>query len=435
MSASPSKRNGLVEFQKKLFNSRFFTVSILLHLIFILAFGGTVLFTQIAEPPDFTGDGDGGNFLSDTNSVEMPPDTMPIEQPPTFEVQPTNIQNNSPIDVITTSAPINPQFSLPQMMPQNLAPTSTDIAKIAPPPVSNKVLTADQARQIAAFTGNWVRGGKGGVGSNPRDMEFEFTAYLAKYGDPRDRTRGGDWASTNRIKDGKIVTGSLPNLLYFMNKKSRNRIKAHPNAVPLDLSSDEIFSKNPPFIFFTGHRDFVLSDREVENLRKYIMLGGAIWGDSSLPGRRSRFDIAFRREMRRIISDADKDWEVLPPTHPIYTKTPYFSNIKAPPSGINFYQEPLYALKYVDEIAILYTANDYGDMWQFGLTEKDEFDTGRDEKGMFVAINPTLWEWRNTYIRNISPASVVASYQFGTNIVIHLLTRWQDKVRNVPSGL
>jgi len=105
------------------------------------------------------------------------------------------------------------------------------------------------------------------------------------------------------------------------------------------------------------------------------------------------------------------------------------------PAGLNFYREPVYALKIYDEIAVIYTANDYGDMWQFGLDEHGEIDMRRDEHGNFVAINNTMWEMRDVYIRNINPASLMASYKFGTNIVLHLLTRWEEKMRNVPRGL
>ncbi len=35
-------------------------------------------------------------------------------------------------------------------------------------------------------------------------------------------------------------------------------------------------SKMPPFIFFTGHKDFVLTDDEVHNLQAYLQNGGAI---------------------------------------------------------------------------------------------------------------------------------------------------------------
>ena len=98
---------------------------------------------------------------------------------------------------------------------------------------------------------------------------FKFTAYLAKY-------HGGDWDSTVRVNaDGKIAKGSLPNLLYIIRKWSRDRIDAEPDAVPLDLASDAMFTGKPPFIFFTGHQDFKLTDKEVENLQKYLQLGGA----------------------------------------------------------------------------------------------------------------------------------------------------------------
>ncbi len=132
----------------------------------------------------------------------------------------------------------------------------------------------------------------------------------------------------------------------------------------------------PPFVFFTGHRDFKLTDKEVENLQKYLQLGGCVWGDSSLPGNRSRFDIAFRREMKRVLPDQDIAWETLPPDHPIYTQT-YFPEIKAVPRGMNFYQEPVYALKHFGEVAVIYTANDYGDMWQIGLNEQGQYDTAQ----------------------------------------------------------
>ena len=47
--------------------------------------------------------------------------------------------------------------------------------------------------------------------------------------------------------------------------------------MPLDLSSDEIFQKKPPFIWFTGHRDFKLTEKEVANLGEYLRRGGCIW--------------------------------------------------------------------------------------------------------------------------------------------------------------
>ena len=160
-------------------------------------------------------------------------------------------------------------------------------------------------------------------------------------------------------------------------------------------------------------------------------MGGAIWGDSSVPGRNSRFDLAFRREMKRVLPDKDKDWEELPKNHPILDpRQAYFSEIKDVPPGINFYQEPIYALKIYGEIAVIYTANDYGDMWQIGLTDDGEIDMRRNphDPGLFVATN-------NDLLKNLTKESVTTSYKFGTNIVLHLLTRWESKVKNASTAL
>jgi len=444
--ATSSPRNKLAEFQRRLFASRFFTISVLLHFILVLTVGTTKLVRQAMEVPDFHGDpGDGGNsFVAEEVENMAPPEqtTPPDQQVQQFEVStPTASTEAASMDVITAAGAADASFSLPSFPGMSVSPTATTFVQAAGPtgPIGTNIsapvgkLTRAQAIAIRDFTGGWARNAKGssGPGGNPRQREFVFTAYLAKY-------KGGDWNSTNVIgKDGKITKGSLPNLLYLMNKQSNKRIEALPHAMPLDLSSDEIFTIKPPFIFFTGHRDFVLTEKEVENLRKYVTLGGCIWGDSSLPGNRSRFDIAFRREMRRVIPDKDKDWEVLPPNHALYTKRAnlYYPEVTTPPPGINYYAEPVYALKFVNEVAVIYTANDYGDMWQVALNADWKYDTSRDEKHQFVAMSDRLWYWRDVYYRNISEESVGLTYKFGTNLVIHLLTRWEDHVRSIPAGL
>jgi len=136
--------------------------------------------------------------------------------------------------------------------------------------------------------------------------------------------------------------------------------------------------------------------------------------------------------MKRVIPDVDKEWEPLPLNHPIFTQT-YFPEIKEVPPGLNYYREPLYALKIYGEVAIIYSANDYGDMWQIGLNEQGQVDMRKNEKQSFVAINDVIWNNRETYIRNISPESLAVTYKFGTNVVIHLLTRWETKTRTASS--
>jgi hypothetical protein len=412
--------------RKRLINSRFFTVSCLLHLVFVLTFGGTVLFNKYVEPPDFTG-GEPGGFVSGDEVAQPPPQQQPLEQQPTFTVTSPSAQTS--LEAITTSAPSQAAFSLPQIITPTIAPgMSTGMQPTSPNmSVTAPGLTKEIAAGIRDFSSGWTKKGDGGPGTSLKTREFQFTAYLAKYS-------GGNWNSTVTVRDGKITEGSLMNLLFVMCKLTRDKVKADPQPLPLDLSSNEIFSIKPPFIILTGHRDFVLTDLEVQNLQKYIRLGGCVWGDSSVPGRRSRFDLAFRREMRRVVPDADKDWEEIPANHPIFTKT-YYPEIKEVPAGMNYYREPLWCLKIFGEIAILYTPNDYGDMWQFGLTEKWVFDTRADEHHNMVAMNDAMWHRRDLYFHNLDEKAVKATYMFGTNIVVHLLTRWEDKVRNVPKSL
>ena len=429
-----SNRGGrsLRELQRKLFNSRFVTISVLLHVVVVVTFGGTYLFKHYVEQEDFKAPGE----LVQTTLEKLPerPKDNTLNQPPGGPQGPTLITRKDdtgkipPIDIVRPTNP--PLFPMP---PGSISPERGIVRgpeKFAPPPGNRPPLTMEQIKEIRKFT-QWIDPTTRRPGTGIRDAKIDFTAYLAKYS-------GGDWASTNQISgDGKIVKGSLPNLLYLMSNLSRNRINASPNAEPLDLSSDEIFAKRPPFIFFTGHRDFVLTEKEVANLQKYIMLGGCIWGDSSLPGQRSRFDLAFRREMRRVISDADKEWKALDPRHPIFTNTrnQYYPEINKVPAGVNFYKEPVYALEFAGEVAVLYTANDYGDMWQIALDSQAKPDWSRDEKGNLIAMNQSIWDRQNTFYRNATLDPVFNSYKFGTNIVMHLITRWQDRLANVPVGL
>ncbi len=131
--------------------------------------------------------------------------------------------------------------------------------------------------------------------------------------------------------------------------------------------------------------------------------------------------------MRRVIPDVDKKFEPLPANHPIFTNN-YYPEIKSAPPGLNFYQEPVYALRIFGEIAILYTANDYGDMWQVGLGADGKIDLGSDETGKKVAVNLNIWEQRGVYLHNLDQESLERSFRFGINVVTHLLTRWDNKV-------
>lgn len=409
----------------KINQSRFFTVSLGLHILLIVIFGGTVLYQAVQEPPDFEGEGGGFVAAGEAQSAPQPQQVAPTQT--NFTVTAPTHQSN-PMQAITaaTAAPLD--FTMQSVIaPPVTAPTTIDAAAVAPQamPTTGAGMTAADAAAIGEFSGNWGSGRGSGTGTGIRQREFEFVAFLARY-------EGGNWNSTVQVRNNEVVRGSLPNLLYYISKVSNNRIKTNErNVKVIRLDSDELFSAKPPFIFLTGTRDFTLTEKEVENLRKYVRMGGAIWGDSSVPGQRSRFDIAFRREMRRVIPDRDQDWEPLPANHAIYQRG-YFPEIKEPPPGLNYYKEPVYALRIFGEVAIIYTANDYGDMWQIGLTADGKVDLGRDRSGQPVATNLSIWDNRNVYMNNVTEESVRRTYEFGINVVTHLLTRWEDKVRSAP---
>ena len=430
---APEKIKLLDRLIDKFNNSRLFTISFVLHVLLIVIFGGTVLFEAMQEPPDFEG-GEGG-FLAAGEEVATPPSAAQVQpQETTFTVSTPTVQNTTVAAITTTGQnPLN--FSMDAIITPSamVKPTSTAVAAATAPSASIGAagMSSAVAGQIRDFTGGWGKGTGSGTGT--RQREFEFTAFVAKYS-------GGNWNSVFRVVDG-IPQGALPNLLEFMSKESREKIKTNYSKVePIQLDSDKLFAVKPPFIFFTGSRDFVLTEKEVANLQKYLRLGGAIWGDSSVPGRGSRFDIAFRREMKRVMPDKDKEFEELPANERMFGAAPYFTEVKQQPPGLNYYDEPVYVLRYFGEISIIYTANDYGDMWGFGIKQKGprewEINLDRDARNAPVALDWQLYLNSGLYIHNVNPlppmAGLLDTYKFGTNMILHLLTRWEDKLRSVP---
>lgn len=426
----PEDQTFLDKVVEKLSNSRFFTISFVLHVLLIILLGGTVLFEAMQEPPDFEG-GEGG-FLAAGEQVAAPPPAAPSQpKETTFTVSTPTVANNT-VAAITTTAqnPLNftmDAIVVPTAIVQPTATTTAATAVSSAPPGASG-MSAGDAAAIGAFTGGW--GKATGSGTGTRQREFAFTAYIAKYS-------GGNWDSTINKRNKQ---GSLPNLLEFMGKESKDKIKTdYKHVEAIDLGSDKIFATKPPFIFFSGSKDFVLTPAEVENLRKYVRMGGAIWGDSSVPGRGSAFDIAFRREMKRVMPDKDKDFEPLDPSDPLFRKNPYFTEVKKQPAGLNYYDEPVYVMRMFGEISIIYTANDYGGMLQFGVKNDGKswvINNDVDERGYRVALDWNLYINSGIYIHNTDPnppmTSILDTYRFGTNMVIHLLTRWEDKVRAAP---
>lgn len=408
-------RNFMASCRDRLARSRFFTVSLTFHLLLIVFIGQQIITRY--EPPEVVPNGE----IRRADVPEQAPKPS-IPAPPNYDPAKDVTQQLQEISKFPSSV-------LPPALPTPIIVDGSGPFSPATPGVPNSPLLPSGPTNPAPNLGSLTPAERKDIqqtleiwrpkGSGPN--EFSFTAYIGKY-------QGGNWASTVRLTNGEITAGSLPNLLYAMSKWSKNRIKTNERQVKaIALDSDELLTVRPPFVFLTGTRDFKLTEKEIENLRNYIRIGGAIWGDSSVPGRRSAFDHAFKREMQIVLKGNAEKFEKLPASHPVFTDG-YFAKVKQLPAGINNYQEPVEVLRWGGEIAVIHTTNDYGDMWQVGLDKEGQIDLSRDAGGQYVAMNPTLWENRGTYVRNIDQPAVEQAYRFGINMVVHLLTRWENKV-------
>ncbi len=413
----------LAAVRDRLAESRFFTISLTLHALLIVVLATVVVVRPLTPPePEFVSSGPDFVERGESNPAPLLDKAPPVPQPKEFTPQPAGPSPQDFARVLDTAKPdALERFTVPSPAQGPTVSDAFGTREVFEPgkPCVNLPpgLTAGELKEIGKFTDYRIpgRSSKG---------EYEFTAYIGRY--------KGNWHSTVRLHNGQITAGSLPNLLSITSRWTKDRLKTNERnvkAIPLD--SDEIFTTRPPFIFLTGTQDFRLTDREVENLRKYIRLGGAVWGDSSVPGRRSAFDIAFEREMKRVLG-GDQVFEALPDNHPIFTQG-YFPKVKALPEGLNYYREPVRVLRWGGEIAVIQTRNDYGDMWQIGLTKDGKFDLSRNIHGQYVAMNSTLWANRGVYVRNIDQPAVEQAYRFGINVIFHLITRWEARTARLTA--
>jgi hypothetical protein len=258
--------------------------------------------------------------------------------------------------------------------------------------------------------------------------KMRFPIYLAKYAD-------GDWNCNHYFHEGNLTSGALPNLFSKVEEWSEDELASNGIKV-VALDSKEIIDNPPPFIFFTGHKDFHLTKAEIANLRTYLLQGGAIWGDSAFAGDGSRFDVAFQREMKYVLPDKDLQFEPLPADHDIFIKSKFL--IEDMPKGMNYRNDPIECINIADKIAVIYTPNDYSDMMTMLLLPgRNEREAQMDGWGHWEPQHPlfTPGEFAGhaaTYFRNYSPSSAMTSYKLSMNILIYLLHRYDDELLLTP---
>ncbi len=115
---------------------------------------------------------------------------------------------------------------------------------------------------------------------------------------------GGDWYNDS---------DALPNLVKYLNENIHTDFALEQAVVkPLD---NDIF--NYPFIFMTGHGQAVISDKEAENLRNYLLRGGFLYIDDDYG-----LDESVRRFMHQIFPEYNL--VELPASHEIYHSYHHF---------------------------------------------------------------------------------------------------------------
>lgn len=391
----------------KVSHSVFFLGAVLFHLIVLLAVATWVVIQPSQPPLEFT---------------IIPPLPPKASNP----VVPIDVTPPMPKVDMSASEAAKPIINDGASQPFPIKPATINLGQIddhAGPIISNqpsKNPKDDLSRKVDL--GPLIR--KWGIDPTDRDAhnpKAKFVVYVAAYAD-------GDWACNTVIdKEGKITAGAIPDLLEKIGEWTRGRTQGEIVSTPLQIGSPDLLDKMPPFIFFTGHKDFILTDAEIENLRNYLQNGGAIWGDNALPGEGSRFDVAFRREMKRVLSDKDKNFEPLPLTHDIFTKREFL--LAGIPVGMNYYAEPIEHIDIGGKLAILYTPNDYSDILFLRILPGDKAaDLANPPYKAPLHTNMGMWGHHAVFYRNFGLESSLAAHRLGMNIVTYLLTRFNDQL-------
>lgn len=186
---------------------------------------------------------------------------------------------------------------------------------------------------------------------------------------------GGDWYNDPEV---------LPNLATFANKELNSQLATNEKVIRLTDADLPDF----PFIYMTGHGNVKFSQREVDNLRDYLLKGGFLYCDDDYG-----IDPSFRKEMKRVFPN--RELVELPKEHEIFNS--YFDFQQGTPKIHEHDNKRPQTFAIFDDfgrIIVLYTyESNISDGWADYNTHKNSDQTR--EKAL----------------------------KFGTNILYYLLTK------------
>ncbi len=173
-----------------------------------------------------------------------------------------------------------------------------------------------------------------------------FQIALLKY------NGGGDWYANPT---------SLTNLIKFCNDNIGTNI--NPEYATVDVGSSEIF--NYPFLHMTGHGNVVFSDREMENLRTYLIGGGFLHIDDNYG-----MDKFIRPQLKKLFPELDL--VELPFNHPIFHQKYDFPNGLPKIHEHDGKRPQGFGLIYKGRLIVYYSyETDLGDGWEDQDVHKD----------------------------------------------------------------
>ncbi len=146
--------------------------------------------------------------------------------------------------------------------------------------------------------------------------------------------------TNERLKDGNNYTYSTQPL-------------AAARFDPLDI----------PLLYMTGDYDFLLSESEVETLRRYLLDGGTILFNAARG--RDEFSRAVVREMRRVFPQ--KNFMRIPLDHPIYSTRYRVGQVMTMVNGVQFMRDPsIHTLDIGTRAAVILVPDGFGAAWSEG---------------------------------------------------------------------
>ncbi|HAU37886.1 MAG TPA: hypothetical protein DCX07_09245 [Phycisphaerales bacterium] len=184
-----------------------------------------------------------------------------------------------------------------------------------------------------------------------------------------------------------------PHALIRLAEHLRDKAKVDVVAKDRYLSADDGKIFEYPVVFMTGHYNFSLSDKEIENLRVYLQRGGCLVADACC-GEKA-FDKSFREMAAKLFPDAPL--EPLEEDHPIYSgkigvplgEVRYRAVLAEQLNSRGTQKPPLEAVRLGGRTAILYSKHD----WSCALEGDRPYSCRgyQDEDGTKLAINIFLY--------------------------------------------